>query len=74
MLFKWRGILPFLKGQRKALKEMLEMHVTPGNITDAVYQLTNKGMTVVDLFSVSKTAIDLANKPEVYNQNEEHRL
>lgn len=63
-----------VKGQRKALKEMLEMHVTPGNITDAVLQLTHKGMTVVDLFSVSKTAIDLANKPEVYNQNEEHRL
>lgn len=63
-----------VKGQRKAIKEMLEMHVTPENVTEAVQQLTGKGMTVVDLFSVSKTAIDLANKPDVYNPNEEHRL
>ena len=64
-----------VKGQRKAIKEMLEMHVTPENVTEAVQQLTGKGMTVVDLFSVSKTAIDLANKPkEQYNPNEEHRL
>jgi hypothetical protein len=50
-----------VKGQRKAVKEMLEMHVAPAHIVQAVKDLTTKSMTITDLFSVSKTAIDLAN-------------
>lgn len=50
-----------IKGQRKAVKEMLEMHVFPVHVVEAVKDLTSKGMTIVDLFSVSKTAIALAN-------------
>lgn len=53
-----------IKGQRKAVKEMLEMKVSPEHVRQAVEQLLSKNMTIVDLFSVSKTAIDLANKPE----------
>jgi len=50
-----------VKGQRKAIKEMLEMHVQPEHIIQAVKDLTAKNMTITDLFSVSKTAIALAN-------------
>ena len=50
-----------IKGQRKAATEMLASHVTPEHIRQAVKSLVDKGMTVTDLFSVSKTAIDLAN-------------
>ena len=53
------------KGQRKAIKEMLDSKVKPQHIREAVHQLTNKNMTVVDLFSVTKTAIDLANQPQI---------
>jgi DNA-binding transcriptional regulator YhcF (GntR family) len=52
------------KGQRKAIKEMVEMGVKPEHVKQAVSQLMDKRMTVSDLFSVSKTAIDLANKPQ----------
>lgn len=52
-----------IKGQRKAIKELIEMKVTPKNVVDAVRELTAKNMTVVDLFSIVKTAVDLANKP-----------
>jgi hypothetical protein len=52
-----------VKGQRKAIKEMLEMGVTAENVRRATLQLMEKKMTVSDLFSVAKTAIDLANKP-----------
>jgi hypothetical protein len=52
------------KGQRKAIKEMVEMGVKPEHVKQAVTQLMDKRMTVSDLFSVSKTAIDLANKPQ----------
>jgi hypothetical protein len=52
-----------VKGQRKAVKEMLEMGVQGIHVRDATRQLMEKNMTVTDLFSVSKTAIDLANKP-----------
>ncbi len=54
-----------VKGQRKAVKEMLAMGVTGEHVSSATQQLIEKNMTVVDLFSVSKTAIDLANKPAV---------
>lgn len=53
-----------VKGQRKAIKQMLEMGVNGSHVTRATRQLVDKGMTVVDLFSVIKTAVDLANKPE----------
>jgi hypothetical protein len=51
------------KGQRKAIREMLEMGVTGDNVRRATKELMEKKMTVVDLFSVSKTAQDIANKP-----------
>lgn len=50
-----------LKGQRKAIREMIEAKVRPEHVTQAVEQLLSKGMTVTDLYSVSKTATDLAN-------------
>lgn len=65
-----------VKGQRKAAKEMLAAHVKPEHVTAAVKSLIEKGMTITDLFSVMKTAIDLANpvnKPDLppvtINQN-----
>lgn len=51
-----------IKGNRKAAREMLDMGVKPEHVTQAVKDLTSKGMTVTDLFSVTKTSIDLANK------------
>lgn len=53
-----------VKGQRKAVKEMIEMGVQPEHVRAATRQLTEKGMTVSDLFSIVKTAIDLANAPK----------
>ncbi len=50
-----------IKAQRRAAREMLEMHVKPEHVTAAVRQLIEKNMTVTDLFSISKTAIALAN-------------
>lgn len=50
-----------IKAQRKAAREMLEMHVKPQHVQEAVKQLLEKNMTVIDLYSVSKTAISLAN-------------
>lgn len=63
MLSRWL-IIPEskIKGNRKAAREMLEMGVKPEHVTQAVSDLTAKGMTITDLFSISKTAIDLANK------------
>jgi DNA-binding transcriptional ArsR family regulator len=51
-----------IKGNRKAAKEMLEMGVRHEHVRQATLELMAKNMTVTDLFSVSKTAIDLANK------------
>lgn len=61
---KTRGIIiPVSKAkqQRKAVKEMLEMGVMPGHVIEATQKLMEAKMTVTDLYSVSKTAIDLAN-------------
>ena len=55
-----------VKGQRKAVREMLEMGVKSEHVTQAVRDLLSKNMTVIDLFGVSKTAINLANQKEVY--------
>jgi hypothetical protein len=52
------------KGNRKAAREMVKQHVEPHHIVDAVHAMLNhkpKPLTCVDLFSVSKIAIDLAN-------------
>jgi hypothetical protein len=50
-----------IKAQRKAAKAMLEAKVKPEHVRLAVEKLTEKNMTVTDLFSVTKTAIDLAH-------------
>jgi hypothetical protein len=52
-----------VKGQRKILREMLEMNVKPEHVRQAVKDLMEKGMTVVDLYSVAKTAEALASAP-----------
>lgn len=52
-----------IKGNRKAAREMMEMGVKAEHVRRATLDLMEKNMTVTDLFSVSKTAIDLANKP-----------
>lgn len=58
------------KGQRKAAREMLQMGVRGEHVKQATESLIEKGMTIVDLFAVSKTAIDLANpKPETKGFN-----
>ena len=53
-----------VKGQRMAAKELLAQKVTPAIVTAAVKKLTEAGMTVTDLYSVTKTCIDLVNKAE----------
>jgi helix-turn-helix protein len=52
-----------VKSQRAAVREMMEMGVTPNHVREAVEKLTTgkRPLTVTDLYSVSKTAIDLAN-------------
>ena len=50
-----------IKAQRKACREMLGMGVKSDHVTRAVNNLLAAGMTVTDLFSVVKTAVDLAN-------------
>jgi hypothetical protein len=52
------------KAQRKAIREMVESGVSPRHVTEAVKKLMESRMTVTDLYSVSKTAIDLANQAE----------
>lgn len=53
------------KAQRKAIKAMLEAKVSPTNVFEATKKLMDAGMTVTDLYSVEKTAVDLANQPTV---------
>jgi hypothetical protein len=52
-----------IKGQRKAVKSLLEKKVKPVHIAEAVRKLQSSNMTVVDLFGVIKTAVDIASKP-----------
>jgi hypothetical protein len=54
-----------VKGQRKAARELVAQKVKPEHITSAVVELTQSGMTVTDLYSVTKTAINIANPPLV---------
>ena len=53
-----------IKGQRKAAKALIEQKITPALVTAAVKKLQAAGMTVTDLYSITKTAIDLANTPK----------
>lgn len=61
-----------VKGQRKAARELLEQGVRPEHVGEAVYALLAKNMTVVDLFSITKTAVSLAHPPveQGYNPQE----
>jgi hypothetical protein len=52
-----------IKGQRKAIKSLLEKKVKPVHVTEAVKKLQSSHMTVVDLFGVIKTAVDIASQP-----------
>jgi hypothetical protein len=58
-----------IKGNRKAAREMLEMKVKPEHVRQATLDLISKKMTVTDLFSISRTAIDIAN-PAKTTQND----
>lgn len=58
-----------VKGQRKAAREMLHNGVRPRHVVDAVHELTGKKMTVTDLYSVTKTAINIANPPAETDYN-----
>lgn len=53
-----------IKGQRKAAKALIEQKITPALVIESVKKLTKAGMTVTDLYSITKTAIDLANKKQ----------
>lgn len=50
-----------IKANRKPLKKMVEMGVQPHHIEEAVQKMVKENLTCVDLFSVAKIAIDLAN-------------
>jgi hypothetical protein len=50
-----------VKGQRKAIREMIDSGVMPSHVEEAVQKLVKDKLTVSDLFSVSKTAISMAN-------------
>lgn len=49
------------KGQRKILKEMVGMKVEVQHVVEATKKLLESKMTVTDLYSIAKTAEDLAN-------------
>jgi hypothetical protein len=53
-----------VKGQRKAVKYLLEKKVKPDHVREAVRKLTAINFTCTDLFSITDTAVDLANQPE----------
>ncbi len=63
------------KGQRRAAKEMLEAKVKAIHVIEATKQLMEakdkKGnsLTCVDLFSISKIAINIANQPIIGDPN-----
>lgn len=57
------------KDQRRPIKNMLEANVGPEHVAQATQQLMNardkrnRPLTVVDLYAIEKTAINLANPP-----------
>lgn len=55
------------KGNRKAAVTMVEAGVGPEQVREAVRKLTSAGLTVTDLFSVMKTAIDLAHPSKSFS-------
>jgi hypothetical protein len=63
-----------VKGQRKAIVEMLGYGVTPNHVVQAIRKLLTNRMTFTDLFGVAKTAIDLATQPQNYAGNGSHAL
>jgi hypothetical protein len=50
-----------VKKHRKAAREMLKQKVKAEHVREAVKKLLESKMTVTDLFSVQRTAIDIAN-------------
>lgn len=52
-----------VKGQRKAAKSMLQKGIKPAHVIEAVKKLLGDDMTVTDLYSVIKTADNIANPP-----------
>jgi len=63
-----------VKGQRKAVREMIQSGVSGQHVKLAVEKLVGEGMTIVDLFSVAKTAEDIANQPaKIASQRPEHQ-
>ena len=58
-----------VKGQRKAAVEMAKQNITPAHIRQAVRELLENNMTVTDLYSVRKTAINIANPPPTKAMN-----
>ena len=65
-----------IKGQRRAAKALIQQKITPALVAAAVKKLQAAGMTVTDLYSITKTAIDLANAPadEYTGQPKPHAL
>lgn len=51
-----------IKGQRKAVKFLLEKKVKPEHVRQAVQMLMGKNFTCANLFSITDNAIDLANQ------------
>lgn len=61
---KTRGIVipqDKLKGQRKVVRSMMAMGVLPNHVQEATEKLMEAGMTITTLYSIEKTAVDLAN-------------
>jgi hypothetical protein len=63
-----------VKGQRKAITEMLGYGVTPNHVMQAIRKLLTNRMTFTDLFGVAKTAIDFATQPQNYAGSGSHAL
>jgi hypothetical protein len=49
-----------IKGQRKAVKALLEKNVKPNHVVEAVRKLIASKMTFTDLFGIIKTAVDVS--------------
>ena len=49
------------KGQRRAVRELLEKHVKPEHVAQAVKELLAISYTVVDFYSIRANAVNLAN-------------
>lgn len=60
-----------IKAHRKACREMLKQKVKGEHIKQAVRKLLDGNMTVTDLFSVQRTAIDLANPAPQTEKNDD---